>query len=54
MRIPLLLQDTFLTSWSSERGYHLFVWEKTFFMPYLIASNSFEEAKEVEMPANSE
>ena len=39
-------QDTFLTSWSSERGYHLYCWEKTFFTPYITSAASAEECKE--------
>lgn len=38
--------DTFVTSWSSERGYHLFCWEKLSTGPlFMVAS---EESKEAE------
>jgi hypothetical protein len=39
-------QDTFLTSWSSERGYHLYCWEKTVYTPYVLSPTIAEECKE--------
>jgi hypothetical protein len=40
------MQDTFLTSWSSERGYHLYCWEKTVYTPYVLSPTIAEECKE--------